>query len=226
MNIINKFTKKTFLIFSGAILICLTTLMLHSCSNEDGSAVAQEDKTLEASQLASSPEFQSIYSAAEDFGNQYKTKFSKLSASDKIQVQDLLAQVPTENSTVRVDSLIKAASSILNLDLIKSQNIIKKAILSSGKLSEFKSIDKRTFMTEMVKSKGSSSISTKTKRFKVGPESGGMSDAQKVCFSACTLDYVYESAYCLLLPPPADGVCIGVKSVLYGSCMYACSQLP
>jgi len=168
MELKTKSIKRTLLIFGGVILICFTTLMLHSCSNEDSSIKANTTEADKTSALVNSSEFNSLNESAKNLGAEVRANYLKLSKPNQELFINQLEQVKNAKDIGEAQSLIQSAGSLIKIDILnKVDSLNKQSSLLKAK-GFFDDVNKRTLVSALSRSLLTKSSST---RFKVAAES-------------------------------------------------------
>lgn len=212
MELKTKSIKRTLLIFGGVILICFTTLMLHSCSNEDSSIKANTTEVDKTSALISNSEFISMKETAKDYGNDIRSNYLKLSEADQKLFTSTLEQVKTAESATEVRRLMDSASSIIKIDIFSQLEVLSTKSTKLLNNGDFEGVDKRALLAAINKG---SSIKGETTRFKVTAE--GILTPKEACLAG----YVVGLAGCTVTGP-AYAVCAGVCYAAYLICLDQC----
>jgi len=193
------------MIFSGAILICLTTLMLHSCGNENSESLkieANYDVVSQADKMVKSSEYLSFNGHINELAYKVRTNYLKLSKANQLELNDLLANFSEKNDTLELKNILKKYGSILHVDIINEMNSLKLQANNIIKSGGYKYIDKRTLMSSIQKNLLTGS--GPNVRFKAAAEGKLYNNS---CIAACVSNWGASSISCVFIPPPADIFC-------------------
>ena len=218
--------KKLILATMTVVVFFIAIGLLQSCSNDTTSNIPSEiissnnDKMSVASKVVKSNEFDLLSKSVESFGKKIKSKYLKLSVSDKQKVKDLLTEISEKTDTVEINELFVKSGTILNIDFKNEMNVIISNVNNIKEQTKDNSVDKRSLIEAIQKNK--LSIMGTSTRFKVTSMEPIVYDQN--CLNGCYANYLAGTIGCAFLPPPADIICFSAVTAAYAYCVVGCER--
>jgi len=229
MNLIVEFSKRSILIFSGVVCICALLLFLNSCGNdasfeqiENQEINFENNKLDKVEKLVNSEEFNSVSVKISKLSNLIARQYMKLSKSEQKNVINTLKEAQNEKDSQKAQILFNKANLVLKFDT-KIFDQIHADIASMKNKGMSTGIDKKTLMTAIIKSDYSrKTLSLKSPRLKTETIEEREYYLDQDCVNSCRATLIASLFACVLLPPPADLVCIVGFEIAYEYCVISC----